>query len=608
MTDLGQIERKTQSRIVKLFQDDLHYEYLGDWQDREDNQAIEEKYLSAYLSKRGYSADLISKAIYELNKTAYAQNKTLYDINKEVYTLLRYGIQIKPELGENSQTVELIDWHHPEQNHFAIAEEVTVRGVHNKRPDLVIYVNGIALGVLELKRSTVSVAEGIRQNIDSQKPEFIKQFFSTMQFVMAGNDSEGLRFGTIETKEKYYLKWKEKGEIESSLDGHILALCSKERFLELIHDFIVFDSGTKKLCRHNQYNAVRSAQASIKKREGGIIWHTQGSGKSLIMVWLAKWIRENITDSRVLIITDRDELDKQIEKVFKGVSEDIYRTKSGADLIDKLGDTQNWLLCSLIHKFRNKDEGDYQNYIADILSNLPAGFRAKGNFYVFVDECHRSQSGDLHKSLKAILPDAMFIGFTGTPLLRKDKRTTLEVFGKYIDTYKFDEAVRDKAIVDLRYEARDIDQNITSEDKIDQWFEAKTKGLKPLARAELKRRWGTMQRVLSSRTRLEKIVADILLDMELKDRLASGRGNALLVAGSIYEACKYYQLFIEQGFNKCAIVTSYVPDINDIKKQYSGDDDIPDDLLKYEIYQKMLAGKSVEVFEEIGRASCRERV
>ncbi|MCB5265467.1 MAG: HsdR family type I site-specific deoxyribonuclease [Candidatus Cloacimonetes bacterium] len=598
MTDLGQIERKTQSRIVKLFQDDLHYEYLGDWQDREDNQAIEEKYLSAYLSKRGYSADLISKAIYELNKTAYAQNKTLYDINKEVYTLLRYGIQIKPELGENSQTVELIDWHHPEQNHFAIAEEVTVRGVHNKRPDLVIYVNGIALGVLELKRSTVSVAEGIRQNIDSQKPEFIKQFFSTMQFVMAGNDSEGLRFGTIETKEKYYLKWKEKGEIESSLDGHILALCSKERFLELIHDFIVFDSGTKKLCRHNQYNAVRSAQASIKKREGGIIWHTQGSGKSLIMVWLAKWIRENITDSRVLIITDRDELDKQIEKVFKGVSEDIYRTKSGADLIDKLGDTQNWLLCSLIHKFRNKDEGDYQNYIADILSNLPAGFRAKGNFYVFVDECHRSQSGDLHKSLKAILPDAMFIGFTGTPLLRKDKRTTLEVFGKYIDTYKFDEAVRDKAIVDLRYEARDIDQNITSEDKIDQWFEAKTKGLKPLARAELKRRWGTMQRVLSSRTRLEKIVADILLDMELKDRLASGRGNALLVAGSIYEACKYYQLFIEQGFNKCAIVTSYVPDINDIKKQYSGDDDIPDDLLKYEIYQKMLAGKSVEVFED----------
>lgn len=598
MTDLGQIERKTQSRIVKLFQDDLHYEYLGDWQDREDNQAIEEKYLSAYLSKRGYSADLISKAIYELNKTAYAQNKTLYDINKEVYTLLRYGIQIKPELGENSQTVELIDWHHPEQNHFAIAEEVTVRGVHNKRPDLVIYVNGIALGVLELKRSTVSVAEGIRQNIDSQKPEFIKKFFSTMQFVMAGNDSEGLRFGTIETKEKYYLKWKEKGEIESSLDGHILALCSKERFLELIHDFIVFDSGTKKLCRHNQYNAVRSAQASIKKREGGIIWHTQGSGKSLIMVWLAKWIRENITDSRVLIITDRDELDKQIEKVFKGVSEDIYRTKSGADLIDKLGDTQNWLLCSLIHKFRNKDEGDYQNYIADILSNLPAGFRAKGNFYVFVDECHRSQSGDLHKSLKTILSDAVFIGFTGTPLLRKDKRTTLEVFGKYIDTYKFDEAVRDKAIVDLRYEARDIDQNITSEDKIDQWFEAKTKGLKPLARAELKRRWGTMQRVLSSRTRLEKIVADILLDMELKDRLASGRGNALLVAGSIYEACKYYQLFIEQGFNKCAIVTSYVPDINDIKKQYSGDDDIPDDLLKYEIYQKMLAGKSVEVFED----------
>lgn len=598
MSDVGHIERNTQNRIINLFRDQLHYEYLGNWQDREDNQAIEEIYLSAYLTKCGYFKDIIKKAVFELKRTAYVQNKSLYDVNKEIYSLLRYGLKIKPDLSENSLTVELIDWKYPEHNHFAIAEEVTVSGKHNKRPDLVLYVNGIALGVIELKRSTVSAAEGIRQNIDSQKPEFIQQFFSTMQLVMAGNNSEGLRYGTIETKEKYYLKWKERGEKEPSLDSHILALFTKDRLLELIHDFVVYDSGIKKLCRHNQYNAVKAAQTSIGKREGGIIWHTQGSGKSLIMVWLAKWIREHVTDSRVLIITDRDELDKQIEKVFKGVDEKIVRTKSGADLINRLNLTEDWLICSLIHKFRNKDEGDWQAYIDDLLSSVQSGFKAKGNLHVFVDECHRTQSGNLHKAMEAILPDAIFIGFTGTPLLRTDKKTTLEVFGKYIDTYKFDEAVLDKAIVDLRYEARDIDQNITSEDKIDQWFEAKTKGLKPLAKAELKRKWGTMQRVLSSRTRLEKIVADILLDMEIKDRLASGRGNAMLVAGSIYEACKYYQLFIDRGFRKCAIVTSYVPDISNIKKQDSGDDDIPDDLLKYQVYKDMLAGKSVEAFEE----------
>lgn len=598
MTKPGAIERIVQTRIIKLFNEKLGYEYLGNWQDREDNQPIEEQYLKAWLLERGYPEPLVERAIFELKKLAYADNKSLYDINKEVYSLLRYGIKLKPEHSENSVTIDLIDWQHPEANHFGIAEEVTVSGIHNKRPDLVLYVNGIAVGVLELKRSTISVAEGIRQNIDSQKPEFIKRFFSTMQLVMAGNDSEGLRYGTIETKEKYYLKWKERGETESSLDSHVAALCNKVRLLELIHDFVIYDCGTKKLCRHNQFNAVTAARSYIQRREGGIIWHTQGSGKSLIMVWLAKWIRENVTGSRVLIITDRDELDKQIEKVFKGVNEDIYRTKSCADLIAKLNANEEWLLCSLIHKFRNRDEGDYQGYLDELFKSLPDGFEAKGDIYVFVDECHRSQSGDFHKSMRSILPKALFIGFTGTPLLRKDKRTTLEIFGRYIDTYKFDEAVRDKTIVDLRYEARDIDQRLTSEDKIDQWFEAKTNGLKPLAKAELKRKWGTMQRVLSSKSRLEKIVADILLDMETKDRLASGRGNALLVSGSIFQACKYYQLFLEHGFTKCAIVTSYVPNINDIKKQYSGDDDIPDELLQYQIYQQMLDGKPVEVFED----------
>ena len=150
-----------------------------------------------------------------------------------------------------------------------------------------------------------------------------------MQFVMAGNDTQGLRYGTIETPEKYYLTWKEPGDMENPLHRSLDQLCEKNRFLEIIHDFIVFDAGIKKLCRHNQFFGVKAAQDFIRRREGGIIWHTQGSGKSLIMIWLAKWIREHVKDARVLVITDRTELDEQIEGDYNGVNEQIYRTKSG---------------------------------------------------------------------------------------------------------------------------------------------------------------------------------------------------------------------------------------------------------------------------------------
>ena len=596
MTTVGQIERITQNRVVELFQDQLGYRYLGNWEDREDNSNIEENILRQYLIKKGYSKNLIDKAIREIVRAATNQSKSLYDINKEVYALLRYGVNVKEDVGENTRTVKLIDWDNPLENDFAIAEEVTIKGENNKRPDVVLYVNGIVLGVLELKRSTVSVSEGIRQNLDNQKPAFIRPFFATIQLIMAGNDSEGIRYGVIDTFEKYYLKWKEESDIENTLDRHITQLCQKERFLELLHDFIVYDMGTKKICRHNQYFAVKASRESLRRREGGIIWHSQGSGKSLIMVWLARWIRENINDARVLIITDRDDLDKQIERVFKGVSEGIVRTRRGKDLIEKLNAATPSLLCSLIHKFANKEEADYDSYIDELKRSLPGDFRAKGDIYVFVDECHRTQSGKLHDAMKLILPSAPFIGFTGTPLLKKDKKKSIEVFGKYIDTYKFDEAVKDKVVLDLRYEARNVDQNITSQAKIDQWFDAKTSGLTDYAKTELKKKWGTLKRVLSSQSRLEKIVADILLDMEMKDRLQSGAGNALLVSGSIYQACKYYELFQNSGFKKCAIITSYTPSIDDMKGESTGEDTLTDKLKKYEVYQKMLDGKDPEKF------------
>lgn len=596
MTTVGQIEKKTQRRVVKLFREALAYDYLGDWTDREGNSNIEPALLRSFLKKQGHPDSLIAKVLYELEKAAGDTSKSLYDRNRAVYGLLRYGVKVRPDVGENMVTVWLVDWKEPEKNHFAIAEEVTVAGADakasTKRPDIVLYVNGIALGVLELKRSTVSVAEGIRQNLDNQKKEFIQPFFSTMQWVMAGNDTEGLRYGTIQTPESYYLTWKEESPIENLLDRPLTQMFAKARFLDLIHNFIVFDAGVKKLCRHSQYFGVHAAQAFVQRREGGIIWHTQGSGKSLVMVWLAKWIREHVTDPRVLIVTDRTELDEQIEKVFKGVNEDIVRTTSGADLIAHLNATKPWLLCSLIHKFGGKDGEDPEaaaEFIEQMRRALPADFKAKGSLFVFVDECHRTQSGKLNEAMKGILPGAVFIGFTGTPLLKADKQKSIEIFGRYIHTYKFDEAVNDKVVLDLRYEARDIDQNITSQAKIDQWFEAKTKGLTPLAKAQLKQRWGTMQKVLSSQSRLGKIAADILLDMETRDRLQSGRGNAMLVAGSIYEACKFFELFDKTDLHgKCAIVTSYVPSTAAIKGEESGEGET-EKLQEYAIYQKMLA-------------------
>jgi len=316
------------------------------------------------------------------------------------------------------------------------------------------------------------------------------------------------------------------------------------------------------------------------------------------MVWLAKWIRENVTDGRVLIITDRTELDEQIEKVFNGVDEEILRTRSGADLITRLDQTSPWLICSLVHKFGHQDEDDKDtgsdDFIEQMKRNIPANFRAKGKLFVFVDECHRTQSGKLHAAMKSILPEAMFIGFTGTPLMKQDKKKSVEIFGPYIHTYKFDEAVNDGVILDLRYEARDIDQRVKSQKKVDQWFDAKTSKLSRLGQQQLKQKWASMQKLLSSRSRLEQIVADILLDFDQKPRLANGRGNAMLVCSSVYQACKCYQMFSDSGFaGKCAIVTSYQPNASEIKGEESGEG-LTEKLAKYNIYRKMLA----EYFEQ----------
>lgn len=588
MDNIGKPERVTQDRVIKLFSQELGYRYLGDWTDRYDNSNIEEELLKTNLAKRGYNQLQVSKALYELRTKAHNPNRSLYENNREAYGLLRYGVQVKTAVGVRTETVELIDWNNVELNDFSIAEEVTLRGNQERRPDLVLFVNGIAIGVIELKNSRTSIGDGIRQNISNQKPEFNAWFFSTVQIIFAGNDTEGLRYGTIGTPEKYYLTWKE-DEADGSrfkLDKYLAKMCNKDRLIELMHDFVLFDGGVKKLPRVHQYFGVKAAQKRVDDFKGGIIWHTQGSGKSIVMVLLAKWILENKPNARVAIITDRDELDKQIQSVFIEAGEHITRTSSGRDLMTLLGQARPRLLCSLIHKFGKKGVDDFDQFIKE-LEAQPCP--TVGDIFVFVDECHRSQSGKLHRTMKTIMPHAVFIGFTGTPLLKKDSATSLEVFGSYIHTYKFSEGVEDGVILDLVYEARDINQHLGSDERIDQWFESKTKGLNNWQRAALREQWGTMQKVLSSRSRMERVVQDILIDFSVKSRLNDGRGTAMLVASSIYEACKYYELFQRTPFRgKCAVVTSYNPQARDITLEDTGANTETEKQFIYNIYNELL--------------------
>jgi type I restriction enzyme R subunit len=588
VSTVGQPERATQNRVIALFRDELRYRYLGDWADRVDNGNVEEGLLAAWLTKRGYKPAQISVALHKLRIEADNHSRTLYGNNQAVYSLLRYGVDVKIEAGKVTEKVHLIDWQAPGENDFAIAEEVTLKGNHERRPDIVLYVNGIAIGVLELKNSRVSIGDGIRQLLSNQQKEFNEPFFSTVQIVFAGNDSEGLQYGAIKTEEKYFLEWKE-DEADNSrfkLDKYLLKLCEKRRLIELMHDFVLFDGGVKKLPRAHQYFGVKAAQAHVREKKGGIIWHTQGSGKSIVMVLLAKWILENNPNARVAIITDRDELDKQIEGVFIETGEVIKRTSSGRDLMKQLGQATPRLLCSLVHKFGRKDVDDFDAFIKE-LEARPSP--TVGEVFVFVDECHRTQSGKLHRVMKAMMPNAVFIGFTGTPLLRKDAQTSLEVFGGYIHTYKFSEGVEDGVVLDLVYEARDIDQRLGSEDKIDAWFDAKTKGLNDWQKDELKKQWGTMQNVLSSRSRMERVVSDIVFDFSVKPRLSSQRGNAILVASSIYEACKYFALFEKTPFKgKCAVVTSYNPQAKDVTLEETGANTETDRQFIYNAYTELL--------------------
>ncbi|MCD8265808.1 MAG: HsdR family type I site-specific deoxyribonuclease [Prevotellaceae bacterium] len=644
------LERTYQDELVSLFREQLGYAYLGKRQyargenslpDGTQNAPIIESELRSFLQRdeTHYTKHQQDEAVRLLTQEASLGNPSkdsLLQTNNSLYERLTSHFPISPDNDRHEENVSLFDFKNPLANRFAIAEEVSYTDplTHsNSRPDLVVYVNGIALAVIELKRCTVSFDEGIKQHLSNER-DLIPSFFTTVQFTVAASDKNGFMYATVHTPKNFWCRWKrDDHDVKNTLSDKdsFLLFFEKETFMTLFRYGIINDGGIKKVMRPHQFYALKAAMPRLKAKAGGVIWHSQGSGKSLTMVWLAKYIRDTFPDPRVLVVTDRTELDMQIHNTFLHADESMHRATSSDDLLNVLQQGNPWLICTLVHKFgRHTDPatgkeivGDddapipmeqYLNELIDKVKKLHGGnFQAKGtNKFVFVDECHRTQNGLLHHAMRALLGDNVtFIGFTGTPLLHSDKKEgaykhylsvsneSVNRFGPFIHKYLHKEAVADHVILDLQYEARDVEQCLANKEQLDKKFEEIVNETSKENRTKIEERWATMQKIYSSRERIERIGYSILDDMS-KYPLNEGWCNAMLVTSDIYTAYKYYEFFQQKSDNhqlrnRCAVVTSFEPTTDKLRKQSDGTDEAEQEIkFKYDMAKAAFKTAKVE--------------
>lgn len=446
--------------------------------------------------------------------------------NEKVYDLLTLGKSFTESIqgDQKAFTLRYIDWVNPQNNSYHVTEEFVVEGLKDKRrPDLLLFVNGIPFVVIENKRrdKEESIEEAISQNIRNQKKEEgIPRLFHYAQLLLAVHPNE-VKYGVTGTPAKFWSVWKEEVEKKVQLllkkqigglvtenrmptiqDKSLYSLCEPNRLMELVYKFMVFDGPDKKVCRYQQYFAVQDSIKQVMQynfdnnRKGGVIWHTTGSGKSLTMVMLSKALalENSIGSPRIIIVTDRISLDKQIYKTFLNCGKLVKKAKSGSDLIELLRDSGNEIITTILDKFHAATK---RGTFIDESKNI----------FVLVDESHRSQYGSANMQMRKMLPNACYIGFTGTPLLKKEKSTARK-FGGFIHKYTIDQAVKDEAVLPLLYEGRSTKLSINKM-QIDKGFDRLAAPLNEEAQKDLKRKFTTISKIYESEHVIEEIAYDI---------------------------------------------------------------------------------------------------
>ena len=536
-----------------------------------------------------FSAANIERAMEELDEPL---TDGLVRTSEKIYDALLLGKSYPETVGGGkslSFNLKYIDWEHPENNLFHVTEEFAVESqdkLHNARPDIVLFINGIPFAVIECKAPHISVEQAVEQMIRNQQADYIPQLFKYAQIVMATNKNV-VKYATAGTPKKFWSVWKEQDTefLDSRLaqlvadrapteqDRNIISLFSRERLMELTRYFVLFDANVKKICRYQQYFAIREIIKTIAQkdskgnRQSGVIWHTQGSGKSLTMVMLAKYILMELAacNPRVVIVTDRKELDGQIAATFAHTRLNPARATSGRHLVELVTNGKADVITTIINKFNTAERLEAKNNSRDV--------------FVLIDESHRSNYGSMAAKMRTVFPNACYIGFTGTPLMKREKNT-LTKFGKLIHKYTIQDGVEDGAIVPLIYEGRFVEQKV-DEENIDMWFQQTTKRLTDPQKEDLRRKWSSIRRLTSTDARIKRIALDINNHFLLGFKDTGFK--AMLATNYKRDAIRYLKCFEQFGDLNCAVVIS-PPDM----RESVDDVDEGTDNMVIEYWEKMM--------------------